>query len=191
MGWLSNRSQLIAGTAVAAAIFVLGAYLPQSRRLRALRSAVAAVQARVEDRAGRLAQCGARHDDLAQARVRLAGFEEAVPESENLGDLLADISRLAADLHLSEQNVTPSAAVPFGEVSCLPLEVRMHGSFAALFEFIRRIESLPRLARVERASLRAAADGAAALECSLTLLVFFHPDPGAPGLQEAANGIQG
>jgi Tfp pilus assembly protein PilO len=80
----------------------------------------------------------------------MEAFATAIPGEQRIGGFLELLDAVARDVGLSGKNVQPDEAVHGPQVSYLPVRVDVTGSFTAVHEFLRRVESLPRLARAQR-----------------------------------------
>ena len=168
-----SKYHLVWGTVAAALLFVFGLYLPEARRLDHLWAAIEARQAEVDARGAHLQGMLALYQGVSRGQAELASFDQAVPEGKQLGRFLETLDRLAAEAGLGDKNVVPSRVIDSGQVHCLPLEIDFNGEFEAVYEFLRRVESLPRITRVQRLRLSSAEEGGTELLSSLTVQVYF------------------
>lgn len=156
---------------VVAVVFLLGVYFPQSRQLSRIRQETASVREQQLDRAARLRSTMATLDKAGSEGD--IPFEEAVPSSPRIGELLESLDRLAREAGLADHSVVPAKVVDGEQVSWLPIDMEFRGTFAAVYGFLERVETLPRVARVQRLELDSTAFTADELSSSLTMHVYF------------------
>lgn len=172
---VGGKYVLVLGVAAAAALFLFGVCVPQMRKTAALQKAVTSLRKDVDARTARLQTTIARYAETRRTQRKLALFEEAVPREDRIGQFLESLDGIARRCGLSSKNVVPSAVLESGELSCLPIEINLRGGFEAVYEFLRRVESLPRVARVRRLELASAEDAPHELVSSVTVHVYFRP----------------
>ena len=169
------REQVLTGVIAfaACALFAWLVAYPQQAKHRALQDEVQEVS---DDIALRLTRCAAAVETeraLEQCRQRLDSMEERVPQADQLGSFLEQLSEVAADAELINANVVPQPPYVAKGLGILPIKMDFESDFLSLFAFLRNVESLPRAVRI--ADLRAARvqEGVDRLEIEMTLQVFF------------------
>jgi Tfp pilus assembly protein PilO len=168
----------VLAAAVVALVFALGALRPDARRSAGLQREAAALRDAVDDRAARLLNTAARCCEVEELDAQLASFDIAVPLDQRIGAFLEQLDLIVREAGLSGKRVQPAAPIALTDVSCLPIEVNVTGDFSAMHEFLRRVESLPRIARIERLELSGRAESGDELVASVTMHVYFRPSGG-------------
>lgn len=170
---MSRRAPLIAGVACVAAVVlaVMFMVLPKMSAVSAKRAEVVDAQAE-EERL--LVQLRALQDAQAQApatRREIADVENKVPPVADLPGLIRLLrdgaDRAAVDLF----QFSPNAPTldPSGEFSTISTSVNVTGSYFAVDEFLYRLETLTRAAKVTNVSIAPATTESSATDTTLSM----------------------
>jgi len=173
MSLIGRKGHVIAGTLLAAIIFVFASYLPSSRRHEKLIGRIRDLEASVLDNAARLQSAGRTHDAWKQTVEFQQTYAAAVPDEAHIGQVLEAVSEAADALGLANTNVVPAEPVQTQNVVCMPIEITLQGRFERVFGFLTRIESLPRIVRVQSLELGRASEVPGELIASMTVFVFY------------------
>ena len=132
-----------------------------------------------------LARLRDAEDDAASLRRELARFQRAVPPVADLPGLINDL-QTAADVagvdFFQIDPATPSPATS-GQASTIPATIRIIGGFFPIDEFLFRLETLPRAAKVTTITVTEGPDAVPQIDVQLQV-EFYTTDlqagPGAP-----------
>ena len=133
-------------------------------------------------------------DDAASLRRELARFQRAVPPVADLPGLINDL-QTAADVagvdffQIDPGTPTPSAS---GQASEIPATIRVIGGFFPVDEFLFRLETLPRAAKVTTVTVAEGPESAPQVDVQLAVLFYttdLQAGPGAP-VPEAPGGVE-
>lgn len=94
--------------------------------------------------------------DLQGLRDFGKGRMTPIPTDNDVAGLMGMLSAILTDLGLERRDITTRSPKTFDGANSMPVTVVINGDFTKVYEAISRIESLPRLVRVER--LRVALD---------------------------------
>lgn len=116
-----------------------------------------------------------------------------IPEERDVAGLMRELSAMLDELGLMEREITTGTAQSQEEASVMPMTVVLTGVYPKVAEAVTRMESLPRLVRVQR--LRLALDRASegdvnrngVVRADIRLEVFFEPRALAQGGEEGAS----
>jgi Tfp pilus assembly protein PilO len=147
---LCTRMQfaLIAVVAIVLTLFYFAGFRPQNQKKNELRVQIAQVTKDLQasqTQAGRLPRVAA---DLVRLRAQLADFKK-LPNDLELGEFVKQITQISRQAQVAslEYNLggAPHQHEQFTEQ---PVTLRFDGNFVNVFEFLRQVEDLPRLARI-------------------------------------------
>ena len=172
MKLVGKTYHIAAGTAVVGVIFALGVFLPHARRYARLESQVHAAELAVDAASDRLDTLAETHRRVEEDQELLKIFNEAVPNEDHMGAFLESVDRIAAEQGLADMNVVPRPPIVADAVRCRPIEMSFRGDFNAVYAFVRQVESLPRIAAIQRLELDAAKELDGGLIASLTVHVY-------------------
>lgn len=179
MRLIGRKSHLLTGTLIVGLVFCAGAVVPQHRRMTRLRHFADALRADVESTRTRLELAAELHSAAHLESALGSAFDDAIPVGDQVGEFLQTVSVLADELGLRDKDVVLAPEIDLvldtgvKQVIGLPIEISFQGEFEAVHAFLARIESLPRLARVQRLELAASQDRKGVLMSSMTVLVFY------------------
>ena len=172
MKLIGKNSHLIAGALVVAFVFAAGAFVPQWRRLRSLELRTQVMRQQIEQSQVRMAGATNTFDRVTGARRRAPVFEAAIPPTDELGAFLEQVSRIADQLELADRDMTPAREQTCRDTAVLPIEVSFRGTFDAVYAFITQLESMPRVARIQRLLLDVADPATGQLRSTMTVFVY-------------------
>ncbi len=104
-----------------------------------------------------------------------------IPEERDVAGLMRELSAMLDELGLSEREITTGSPQEQEEASVMPMTVMLSGPYQSVAEAVTRMESMPRLVRVQR--LRMALDRlrndavnrSGVVRADIRLEVFFEP----------------
>lgn len=172
MKLVGKNSHLIAGALVVAVVFAAGALAPQWRRLRSLELRARLMREQIQRSQLRMEGATDTFDRVTEARRRAPVFEAAIPRSDELGVFLEQVSRIADQLDLADRDMTPAREQACGDTAVLPIEMSFRGTFDAVYAFITQLESMPRVARIQRLLLDVVDPRTGQLRSTMTVFVY-------------------
>jgi Tfp pilus assembly protein PilO len=170
-----ERDQLIlmASMAGMAAVFCVAAYMPMRDQQK---QSLAQIQACKAQLAIDLAGAGdlARLESEVQAlREANSGAQRGVPTQSELKSLLLALSSELDSRQVTDKETQMRAIMHGADYNVQPVSLRFKASFPAVYGFLRRIESMPRLIRIDRLELNTTPDGGGKLNARIELSTFF------------------
>ena len=142
-----------------AALFLLAFYLPNRAEIQDMKATLRKEREELlQDQ--RTAQ--AMHQ-LASAvqelRTMVAAVDQQLPPRHELDRFLKDLTALMAAESLDLLAVKPGNVRKGRELDELPIQVGFRGTFVGTYRFLRRLESMRRIARVDQLELAASGAG--------------------------------
>lgn len=95
-----------------------------------------------------LSRLQAAEENVAELRRELARFRRAVPPVADLPGLINELQTAADVAGVDFFSIAPGDPVPAAGAAEIPSQVQVNGSFFAVDEFLFRLETLPRAAKV-------------------------------------------
>lgn len=165
--WLITA--LLAASAVAYVMFV---FVPFQRTIGALRN-------QVQERSQQIVQAQSLVGTVAQARLRLAAAREVsdawrstAPRQAQLVTHFASLTQRAEEAGVAIDRLDPLPAVELHLLAQQNVSLQFHGSFAAIFDFLQRLEALPGTLWVRDLRLQDSTENGNTLRGELTLTIF-------------------
>lgn len=140
-------------------LFVCGLWLPYHFRMRQLQQRIDAAQKQFAADQQATKNLVSLAADVMELKEILSGAQKYVPEQNELADLL---KQLSADMQAAagrsdtaggriyDQEIQTGAITNYANYSILPVTLRFKGSYQALDSFLRRIEAMNRLVRIDK-----------------------------------------
>lgn len=154
--WCERILYILAGGAalVLLAFYVLG-YVPTTRRLEALRLQIQAKQREVQgnmDRSRTLPNLAKEVQRLEES-VRI--YARQFPRNPELGHFIRDLTEISQRLSLGEWKLAPKTPKRGESYFELPIMMQFEGDFTNAKTFLRQVENMQRLTRVQKLQLKA------------------------------------
>ncbi len=131
------------------------------------------------------AQLDALVQDKKQApknRKKLKALEAQIPGTADLPGLIRLLNSAAQESAVSFMSLAPASPALTGPVSSIPAQITVTGGYFAIDEFLYRIETLPRTARITSLTVNQAGTGGGAELQAVISAEFYTTDPSAgPG----------
>ena len=191
---MNRRGPLIVGIifAVVALLVIFMLVLPKMSDVTEAEDRLAVEQAEQLPLQTELARLRDAADDAASLRRELARFQRAVPPVADLPGLINDLQTAADVAGVDFFQIDPSTPTPSttGQATEIPVAIRVIGGFFPVDEFLFRLETLPRAAKVVSVTAAEGPDGAPQVDVQLSVQFFttdLEAGPGAP-VPEAPGG---
>jgi Tfp pilus assembly protein PilO len=136
--------------AAAVAATVLAVYLPQGRKLAAIRSDIVSRTLAMESDARDAAGVPAMARQVEQMKKRYKGFDRKMPKQKELAGFLTELSRILASERLTTNDYRPDHPRKEKFYHTLPIIMKLEGPYLSLTSFLRRIDGMERLARIQQ-----------------------------------------
>ena len=195
---MSRRGPIIAGAivAVVAVLAVFFLVLPKMSEVTKARDELASAEAQETALRAQLASLKEAQANAPQVKAQIAKLSNEVPPTADLPALIRLLTAAADGSAVDFFTVAPGNPQldPTGSFSSIPTSISVTGGYFALDQFLFRLETLPRAAKVTSVSITpggAAPIGSTANSLSMQLGVEFYTTdtsagPGsAPGPTEA------
>ncbi|MBL4810142.1 MAG: type 4a pilus biogenesis protein PilO [Phycisphaerales bacterium] len=122
----------------------------------------------------------ARNDDLQLINEQIIGrihaMESMLPSNKEVDQIVRQVSGLAIESGLSSptlKSIKPLAAAQFREQ---PLEMSIEGSWSGFYEFLLKIEQMPRITRIIDLKVEDTSSDDSEIKASFTLSIFFRTE---------------
>jgi type IV pilus assembly protein PilO len=111
-----------------------------------------------------------------QALKKLDKLEKVLPSKNKMPSLLADISEAGTDLGLEFILFQPEDEIKKDIVMCLPINIRLTGSYFSLLDFLDKISSLQRLVNIDNIGMERTEDDALLINFKASTYKFINND---------------
>jgi Tfp pilus assembly protein PilO len=147
---MNKKPALIAalvGVALALAMLV-GLITPKASQVRSKQKDVDAAVAKQDSLQLELSQLQAAAKDAPKDRKRLAKLQTQIPPEADLPGLIRSLNSTADKSAVDFASIAPAAPTASGEISVIPIQITIKGSFFALDHYLYLLENLARVSKV-------------------------------------------
>lgn len=165
-------------------------FRPQNQQIELARQDLSHKQ----DMLNKLREETARNEDLArvneQLKVNIGSIEARLPTNKEVDSIVRQVSDLAVQSGLEPPALKSGKPVRAALYMEQPLELETSGDFKGFYEFMLKLEQLPRITRVPDMKLQRHAKENGKLQANFTLSIYFQDEKAqnAPDPKGAARG---
>jgi len=152
----SNKSQWIVFglIAVLVAVFSLGVWLPESRKLAGYQERIVTAQEQLGPSFFEPAMMDKRMTEVQALKDEISSSARYVPERSELAPVLRALTEAVESRGVDNQRFQARESKHYKHYAELPLSLEFEDTFDVVYGVLQEIESLPRLVRLEAMSLR-------------------------------------
>lgn len=131
-------------------------WLPATLQKKRLSGEIVSLQAQSEDSQAITVELEALRQQQVQIEQEFARSDRYLPDDVQLASLLSELDTMIESLDLEDPKIAQIENLLVGaDYNVMPLSVKMKGHFVSVFDFLRHLESLPRLTRITHLELEA------------------------------------
>lgn len=131
-------------------VAVVALFMPQQRKLKKLEADTILTQAELSENETKAQMVPALIEQVERMKLLYKDFDQRLPIQDELGGFLETISTHLIDAKLVDQLIERKNPIPGDLFYTLPVVMRLSGNYLDTAEFLRRLDSMERLARVEK-----------------------------------------
>lgn len=158
---------------VVVAVFVTLVYVPQIDRISTCNGETAKVAALVNDESARAACVPDMIRQVEQTKRQFKNFDRRLPKQKELAEFLKDISTAIMDERLENQVIEPGNPTRGELYNRLPIIMKFNGTFTGVASFLRRLDQMERLTRIERISIKQVKEEGQAMQVEMQMNIYF------------------
>ena len=152
----------------------LGVYRPQARATAAVREQIATRKAQLATNSAQAAVVPDMVRKIEALKNRYTDFDSQLPQSKELGTFLKAIAAVQSQSDLAGGRMDTQNPVTGQLYNTMPISMRQTGPYLALTDFLRRVNEMDRLTRVQRLVIQMPRDGNSnELDIELTMNIYF------------------
>lgn len=155
-------------------------FRPQNREIDRAKSEIR----HKEDLLNKLKEETARNADLKKANEDISrsvsAIEARLPSGKEIDSVVRQVSDLAVQAGLAAPAMKSAKPVKAALYMEQPLEMQMEGEFHGFYEFLLRLEQLPRITRIPDMKIKRDEKQNGNLKAEFTLSIYFQDEGGAP-----------
>lgn len=177
---LMNKAQCVLSCCIGgmSCAFALGVWLPESRNLAGYQERILAAQEELSPRGLQPTVMNQKLTEVERLRDKLDSSERYIPRDAELASVLRGLTEAVEAEGVTEQDFQTDEPRRYKHYSVLPVELEFEDTFNASYGVLERVETMPRLVRVESLNLRvmdreSSKSGAPRMQASLRLSGFY------------------
>lgn len=154
--WCERILYILAGGAglVLLAFYTLG-FVPTSRRLEALKLQIESKQREVIDNQNRSSTLPNLAKEVQRLEESVRIYARQFPRDDELGNFIRDLTEISQRLSLGEWKLAPKTPKRGESYFALPIAMQFEGDFINAKTFLRSVENMQRLTRVQKLQIKA------------------------------------
>lgn len=142
---------IVLSLVLAAILFV---YAPQGRKMRALETELATQKQTLESDAAKAAVVPDMMRQVQEMKNRYKNFDRRLPKQKELDGFLREITGNLAQEKLVNQLMQIGDPSKTEHFNTLPIAMKFQGSYLALGSFLKRLDSMERLTRIQKLTIQ-------------------------------------
>jgi len=159
-------------TAASVVALALLVFMPNQRKIDALRSQLRSRQMLTNEAQGMAQRIQDLQEQTDLAAAYVQRWRTNLPRDNQAVLVQAEITSLAAQAGVETTQLNPSEDVELPTLVRMPLKLELQGTFAEIFDFVKRLERLPRFIWLDTLTLKTSREDGEDLECEVDLIVF-------------------
>jgi type IV pilus assembly protein PilO len=128
----------------------------------------------------KLQQTTSRNDDLQRAneeiRRNIHAIETRLPSNKEVDAVVRQVSSLAIEAGLEPPAIDSDKQVNAAMYMEQPLKMKIKGNFTGFYDFLVKLEQLPRITRIPDLKITRARDADGHMLAEFTLSIYFQPE---------------
>lgn len=132
----------------------------------------------------KLRQTTAHNENLERAneeiKASIGAIEARLPSNKEVDAVVRQVSDLAVESGLAAPAIESDKPVEASMFMEQPLKMKITGNFTGFYEFLMRLEQLPRITRIPDLRLTRANDADGHMKAEFTLSIYFQPESPRP-----------
>lgn len=122
----------------------------------------------------------ARNDDLLRAneeiRRNIMSIEARLPSNKEVDEIVRQVSSLAIESGLQPPAIESDRPVAAAMYMEQPLKMKINGNFTGFYDFLLKVEQLPRITRIPDMKITRAREADGHMQAEFTLSIYFQPE---------------
>lgn len=172
---LCKRLQL--GLLVAAVVILAGFYLvwyrPAANRLKQLNDSISGIQTQLRQNQDQVIRLPVVASEARRLELALNEFPRRFPSQPELGQFIREITQISEQLALQEWKYQPMAPRRTPMYFEMPIQMSFRGNYLDAASFLRQVEQMQRLTRMQRLSIRGKDARTGAVEVEMAMNIYF------------------
>jgi Tfp pilus assembly protein PilO len=182
---MNRRGPLIAAGAslLAAVLVVVAMLLPRASAVNKKEKELTQAQQQQGELEAQLQQLKQARRDARQVEHKLARLETRIPPTAELPALIRFLQKAADASAVDFVSISPATPTntPGQEISTIPSQIQVAGTFFSVEEFLFKLESLPRAVKVTQIQVGPGPNGLPQLQITMTAEVYTTDASAGPG----------
>lgn len=151
---LEKKQKLfLAGMVLTGVLLVVFGYVPIAWQKYVIRKALARQSLPIEQVRESIEQAAVLEKQISQLEQKVHEFEQFVPQNPQFASLWRQIAELIAEHDLEDQQVRPGKEVQYADFNVVSLDIQCSGTLTKIYAFVRSLEQMDRLIRIESMEL--------------------------------------
>ena len=168
----SDQARTLAIVGIMLAIYGLGLWLPSKIKERKLNEQIANAQRELGFDRASAEGLGQLANEVVELRRIVDSSDKLVPQTSELAALLRELSQQLQKQNVLDQELHTKPLLQGVDYTVIPIDLRFRGSFPALFGFVKEVESMRRLTRINHLEIEGNPANGEPLSAQIELTTF-------------------
>ncbi|MFH1783802.1 MAG: type 4a pilus biogenesis protein PilO [bacterium] len=170
-----QKMMMLAGIAVfTLAASGFGIYSFQVKKIKVLKNRISGVESKIVEVSRARDNIAKFENELKAIRTRLVQVNAKLPREKELPELLGKLANLAASFPTKDYvSVVPAETLDLGSYMKLPIGINLTCTYENLQEYLRSLETLPRLVKMESIQVDPSGENPAILVVTFDISVYY------------------
>jgi Tfp pilus assembly protein PilO len=143
----------LSAVVLAGVVLILFGYIPIVWQKYVIRRALERQSLTVEQVQDSIRQAAIFEKQIAELEPQVGRFERCVPQDAQFASLWRQIADLITTHDLQNQQVRPGEEIRYEDFNVVSLDIQCTGTLPKIFDFVRSLEQMDRLIRIEQMEL--------------------------------------
>jgi Tfp pilus assembly protein PilO len=154
MKFLERKQLIILSLAVLAIIgLAVFLYYPLTKQARAVKQADAAQSVAADKADVRNRRLPILQEKAEIMERKLRNYDKRIPQNRQFATLWQEIADVMNEHNLKDQLVQPGSEIEGTKLNCIPISIQCSGRLNQIFEFLKSLQQLERVIRIEQFQL--------------------------------------
>jgi Tfp pilus assembly protein PilO len=172
-GCVRVQRALACGVAALAVGFAVFGYRPASERQASLAMEIESKRRTLEADEVNARKLPVVALEVEKLKARLERFDKKLPNQQELGPFIGDITQASQQAALRRLTVQPGVARRGDLFSELPISLNFEGDFLSVFSFLQQTEAMQRLTRVRSLTLKTKDTKLGTVDVQVSMNIYF------------------
>lgn len=154
---------------------VLLRYLPLRKKIKSFEQVRSAQETIIANASSKKSQLPVLKAQLLQLQSTAGNYQENIPDQQEIGVFLQQITNLMNKCNLKDQIIKPGREQQVDELYCIAVDMQCKGELSRIFEFYKSLEDMQRQIRIRQVKLENDEDFSGEVSMQTEVVIYYRP----------------